>query len=104
MKSIIDGRRYDTTKSKLVFEWNNGCYKGDFYRRERDLYQTKNGSWFVHNIGGALTDMSVSVGNNMSGGSEDIEPLTENQAYNFLERYNATDVIEKYFVDQIQDA
>ena len=104
MKKIIDGKRYDTSTAELIHEWHNGQYPNDFKRREKNLYLTKKGAWFLHHIGGALTDMSVSCGGTSRAGSEDIEPITEDNAYEFLESHGGENVIEEYFPDRVQDA
>jgi hypothetical protein len=103
MIEIIDGKRYDTEKAELIFQYWNGKPRSDFKHRYKTLYRTKLGSWFIHHKGGALTDMGG------DGGSESIEPMTDiDQVYNFLERSSsdpeALKAIETYFPDRIVDA
>lgn len=85
-----------------------GRYPGDFKRREKTLYRTSKGAWFLHHVGGAMTDMAVSVGNNGYGGSEDIEPIDEDDAFGFLQAHSdesdAVAAIEEYFNDHVEDA
>lgn len=102
MIKIIDGKRYNTETAKEIFEWSNKKY-GNFQYRARTLYQTKNGNWFIYDDGGAMTDMAVSAGANSWSGSEDIKLVDEEEAFNFLEAYNAVEAIEKYFSNKIQD-
>jgi hypothetical protein len=104
MIAIIDGKRYDTDKAELIFQYWNGKPTNDFKYRTKTLYRTKLGSWFLHHYGGPLTDMGVD-----GGYSESIEPMTDiDQVYNFLERSSsepeALKAIETYFPDRIVDA
>ena len=108
MIRVIDGKRYDTEKAMRIYEWWNGCFQSDFNHRTKELYRTKNGAWFFFHVGGAMTDMGVSVGNNGRGGSETIEPVTDDDAYGFLESHSkdekAVKAIDIYFADRVVDA
>ena len=108
MIRVIDGKRYNTETAEQVVYWDNGHYAGDFKLRQKTLYRTAKGNWFIHHVGGALTDMAVTVGSNGYGGSSDIEPLTDQDAFAFLEsrsdQDDAREAIEKYFADQVEDA
>ena len=108
MIQVIHGLRFNTDTSELVFNHWNGRSTSDFGYRSKTLYRTSKGAWFIHHVGGALTDMSVSVGNNGRGGSADIEPVCENDAYGFLEAHSddseAMAAIEKFYSDRIQEA
>jgi len=103
MKKIIEGVRYNTETAKEVFHWEQGI-PGDFNYRSKTLYRTQKGSWFIHHVGGANTDMAVSVWDNSFSGSEDIEPIEEVEAFEFLQKYEGIDALEKYFGDKITDA
>ena len=108
MIRVIDGLRYNTETAQQVYDYSNGRMTSDFGYRSKTLYRTSKGAWFIHHVGGALTDMSVSVGNNGRGGSADIEPVCENDAYGFLEAHSddseAMAAIEKFYSDRIQEA
>lgn len=108
MIKVVDGKRYNTETAEKVFGYWNGCSRSDFRFRTKKLYRTKNGAWFIHHDGGALTDMAVSVGNNGTGGSEDIEPVCITDAQAFLEAHSddeeALAGLEKYFHEKIIDA
>lgn len=107
MIKVISGRRYNTEKAEQVYHWWNGQYSSDFRYRQKTLYRTASGSWFFHHSGGPLSDMGVACGNGL-GGSESIEPCSDSEAYDFLERNSddsdAMEAIEKYFANQVQDA
>lgn len=107
MIQVIDGKRYNTEKAAKVFCYWNGYSTSDFHYRTKTLYLTQSGNWFIHHRGGALSDMSVSVGNGR-GGSESIEPVSSDDAYGFLEANSddsdALAAIEKHFASKIVDA
>lgn len=108
MIKIIDGKRYNTEKAECVFSYWNGYSTSDFHYRTKTLYRTQGGAWFIHHEGGALTDMAVSVGNGGKGGSEDIEPVSDEDAFGFLQAHSddseALEAIEKHFANRVQDA
>lgn len=108
MIKVIDGKRYNTDTAEHVFSRDNGQLCTDFRHRSKDLYRTSKGAWFIHHVGGPLTDMAVSVGNGHTGGSQRIEPVCDEDAYGFLEKHSddtqAREAIEKYFADQVEDA
>lgn len=104
MKKVINGKVYDTEKAKLVHEWNNGNMPGDFKYREKKLYRTKKGNWFLHHVGGAMTDMAKPVGNNNTSGSESIETISEEDAIGFLESHGGDEVILNYFPERVEEA
>ncbi len=104
MKRIIDGKVYNTETAELVLSWDNRRAVNDFKRREKDLYLTKKGNWFIYHYGGPMTDMAVGVGNNAYGGSENIEPITPENAFRFLCSHGGAVEAEKYFADKIEEA
>lgn len=108
MIKVIDGKRYNTETAELVFEYSNGLPLSDFRYRSKVLYCTAKGNWFIHHVGGAMTDMAVSVGNNGRGGSEDIEPVDAEDAFGFLQAHSddqqALEGIEKYFAFRVEEA
>ena len=104
MKAIINGKRYDTEKAELIHEWSNGKYTNDFNYREKNLYRTKSGSWFMHHVGGALTDMAKPAGSNSTTGSENLETVTPDEAFRFLCEHGGEDAAEEFFPDKIQEA
>ncbi|WP_400244970.1 hypothetical protein AB3U99_01210 [Niallia sp. JL1B1071] len=103
MIKIIDGKRYNTDTAEEICDWTNGKF-GKFEYREKTMFRTKKGNWFIYHYGGPMTDMAISAGMNSWSSSEDIEPVTEKQALDFLEKYNGYKAIEKYFPNQLQDA
>lgn len=108
MIKVIDGKRYNTDTAESIHEYSNGHFTSDFRFRTKDLMRTTKGAWFIHHVGGAMSDMSVGVGSNGRGGSEDIEPVSDDDAYGFLEAHSgeagAEAAIDKHFADRVQDA
>ena len=107
MIQVIDGKRYNTETATLIFEYWNGHMQSDFKHRTKSLYLTPKGSWFIHHVGGALTDMAQSIGNS-SHGSACVEAITADDAYGFLESHSdepeALASMNKHFADKIVDA
>ena len=107
MIQIIDGKRYNTETAKFIFEHWNGYTTLDFKYRTKGLYLTAKDSWFLHHVGGALTDMAKTIGNSSHGG-ECIEPITSDDAHGFLEAHSddeeALAAMNKYFSEKIVDA
>ena len=103
MKKIIDRKVYDTDNAELVHYWSNGFSNSDFSFREKTLYRTAKGNWFVHHEGGGLTDMARSFGDCVGAG-EDIVAMSAEEALAFLQKHNAVECVEKWFADSIEDA
>ena len=87
MKKVIDGKRYDTATATGVESWDNGLSRNDFRHCSEELYRTKNGNYFLHGEGGAMTRWSESNGNT-SWGSSGIEALSPADALSWLESHN----------------
>ena len=108
MIRVINGLRYNTETAEQVYFWNNGHYEGDFKLRVKSLYRTPKGAWFLYHRGGAMTDMAVSVGGGGTGGSSDLEAISADDAYGFLEAHSddsdAMEAIESFFPDRVVDA
>lgn len=96
MKKIINGKKYDTETASLIHEWDNGHYPGDFEACEEALYRTRKGAYFLAGSGGPMSKYAVSSGNS-TGGGEDITPLSETEAREWLEQHDGSDEIESTF-------
>jgi hypothetical protein len=103
MKKVIDGKMYNTETAEKVYCWDNGRYGNDFRYRSKDLYKTKKGNWFIYHEGGAMTDMAISCGSNNYSGSENIEVVSEKDAFAFLTSHGGTEEAEKYFSEMIEE-
>jgi len=103
VRQVIEGKLYDTETATLIHNWTNGRYAGDFKFREKSLFCTKKGAYFIHHVGGAMTDMAVPAGNGM-GGSQSIEPIDETTAIRFLESHGGSEKIIEYFPEYVEEA
>ena len=108
MITVINGKRYNTETADRIYEHWNGCNSGDFRYRTKTLYRTAKGAWFIHHVGGAMSDMSVPVGSNGRGGSERIEPVDNDDAFGLLQAHSdeseAQEAIDKHFAERVVDA
>lgn len=107
MVKVINGKRYNTDTAEEIYCHGNGRSYRDFGYRYKTLYRTKSGAWFLHHEGGAMTDMATRCGNSYSGGA-DIEAISEDDAYKFLEAHSDSDkaakAISERFGDRVTDA
>jgi hypothetical protein len=102
MTKVINGKRYDTKKAKLIASWCNGHCSNDFSYCSETLYVTSKGNYFLHGDGGAMSKYSVSVGNNR-GGSEDIIPMSHFEAFEWAQEHASPEELE-HFNDMIEEA
>ena len=105
MKAVIDRKRYDTETATAVASWDNGGGPSDFNHCEETLYVTKNGAYFLHGEGGALSKyaQSLEAGRARCGGSA-IVPMKPDEALDWLQAKQKVNAIEKYFPAAITDA
>lgn len=80
MRSRVNGKMYDTKRSKLLIEYTNGLYPDDFNYVGEDLYITPEGKYFLDGEGGAFTRYAVHVGRGWMRGAEKIIPISEDEA------------------------
>lgn len=102
MKKIIHSKRYDTDKAEMVAEHGNGRTWSDFRYCQETLYKTKEGTFFLHGEGGALSSWQESCGNGFQGGS-DIRLFTRGAAREWLEEKRFTEALEREFGNEIVD-
>jgi hypothetical protein len=87
MIKIIDGKRYSTNTAEKVAYWNNGLPESDFNECEEDLYRTKNGNYFLHGRGHAMTMWGTCIGQNSRGRGQGILAFTPDEALEWLEEH-----------------
>lgn len=85
MKKVIDGKTYNTATAEHLANWWNGCSSTDFGYCIEDLYRTKKGTYFIAGEGGAMSKYAQSCGYNSVCGGEDITPLSEFEAREWVE-------------------
>ena len=106
MKRIVGGRRYDTEGegTERIAEWDNGHFSTDFEYCEEALYRTAKGTYFIAGSGGPKSTYSQPCGSNSISGGSGIEPVTEDEAYDWLEQKGLTEAIEEHFADRVENA
>lgn len=103
MKMIFNGVVYDTETAKLIAKYYDVCNGNDLYSTNEEIYQTKNGRYFLYAKGGALSQYKK-VGYGTSSSGVTIKPLTENDVFEFLQNWNKVDLIESLFPSRIEEA
>jgi len=89
MKKVINRKRYDTDTAKRVASWTTGGSISDFRYASEELYRKKTGEFFIYGEGHAMTRWGKSSdGGNTRGWGEDIQPLTTEDAKDWVERYS----------------
>jgi hypothetical protein len=97
MKSVIDGKRYNTQVAEEIGSYSRG-YPGDFDRIDETLYKTAKGSYFLAGEGGPRSKYSRSPRQNEWTGGEGITPLSEVEAREWCERHGVdADTIASHF-------
>lgn len=97
MRQIINGKKYDTeTATKLHGYWN-GLSIRDFGHVEESLYQKKTNEFFIYGYGGPASKYAESCGQNTWSGGSAINPLTNEEAKKWAERYMGADKFESIF-------
>lgn len=95
MKKIINGKKYDTATAKAVGEWDNG-YCGSHQYCNETLYLKRTGEYFLYGEGGPASKYCTYYGSMRSAG-EDIIPLTESEAREWVEKHLTADNYEEIF-------
>jgi hypothetical protein len=103
MKQIIEGKVYNTETAELIGSAHNGYSTSDFRRKTEKLYHTMKGSFFLHGIGGAMTEYGEDCGDSRSGGHKLI-PMTEQAAFVWAQEHLSTDIVEDIFGHLVQEA
>lgn len=90
MKKIINGHLYNTdTASKIGF-WNNGYKIPSMCYCSETLYKKRNGEFFLHGYGGALSAYGEFFGNIRRWGNR-IIPLTLKEAKGWAKKHISLD-------------
>lgn len=104
MRRVIEGKVYDTEKAIMVAEAEFGV-SGDFRHWHEALYKTAKGNYFLYGEGGPMTKYARDLGNNTTGGSSAITPLSRQEALRWCEEHDVdAEVIEKEFGDMVEEA
>lgn len=103
MKKVINGRRYDTEKATKVGEGSASCSVTDFSYWTEELYQKRNGEFFLHGQGGPMTRYARRIDTNSWSGGEELLPLTADDAKAWAERNLDADEYEAIFGEVAED-
>lgn len=103
MKRIIKGKRYDTFTARRVAEWENMPYATDMDWYCENLYQKRNGEYFLHGAGNARSKYAKNLGDNHWGASETIIPLSYESARQWAEEHMDADDYEREFGEVSED-
>ena len=90
MKKIINGKMYNTETADWIANYWNQRSSTDFRHVDENLYRKKTGEFFLQGEGGPLTSYARACGNAYCSG-ENIRPLTEDEAREWLEEYGTAD-------------
>lgn len=96
MRSIINGKKYDTNTANLLLEWDNGL-RTDFRFCSECLYKKNNGEFFIAGEGGPLSKYAESCDGGCLSEGERIVPITEMRARRWAETHASTDEFEEIF-------
>lgn len=96
MIKIINGKTYntDTAKKVEVYQYSN---QTDFGYVCEGLYLTKKGQWFLHYVGGPMSQYGKTVGNNQRGWGEGIRLLDEAEVKEWMEQHADAETYQTYF-------
>lgn len=96
MKKIIDGKKYDTTTATKIYEWSDG-YANDFAYIEETLYRKRNGEYFIHGYGGAMSRYATPAGQNSWSDGSMIIPVSYDSARDWMEQHADVEDYEREF-------
>ncbi len=96
MRKIINGKRYNTESAKFI-GYTQYSHPGDFAYWRVELYQKITGEFFIYGEGGPMSSYARTTGQNETSGSEEIRPLTLQEARKWAEKYLDGDVVEETF-------
>ena len=96
MKKVINGKLYNTETAELIDNYSNGLSNRDFRNITEELYRKKNGEFFLYGYGGPLTKYRERCGD-MWGSGENIIPITEAEAKEWLETHSTTETYIEVF-------
>ena len=105
MKSVIEGKSYNTDTAIEICSWDNE-HTG-FTQYSETIYKTAKGAYFLYGEGGAASPYSQPSGDNGFIGGSKIIALTEAEALERLERGDDSDsvqAIEEHFAHMIEEA
>lgn len=96
MKKIVKGKMYDTETATAVGSWSYGRGR-DLDRVEETLYVKKNGEFFLHGLGGPMSQYCQHIACNEWSGGEDILCVSTARAKEWMEKHLDADTYIRLF-------
>lgn len=103
MKKVINSKLYNTETAKKCGEYEPNPYRSDFSWYCETLYLKKTGEFFLHGDGNAASKYNKSCGLNEWSGSEEIKPLTYDEAQKWAEEHLDGDEYIAIFGEPAED-
>lgn len=102
MNKVINGKRYDTDRAKMLAE-RTYSDPGDFRYLREVLYVKRTGEFFLFGEGGPMSKYREWINDHSWTGGEAIKPMTEQEARAWAEQYLDGDEYEKIFGEVEED-
>jgi len=96
MKKIINGKKYNTETARVVGAVGHE-YPSDLRYWREELYRKKTGEFFLYGKGGPMSKYARRTAQNEWSGGEEIIPLTEKEAREWVETYLSAEEYEQIF-------
>ena len=105
MKKIIDGLLYDNEADNVepIAQAESTAQRGDFTWWKEWLYRTESGRFFLYGEGGPRSRYAKAYAGGASG-SSDIRALSEDEAYDWMERHAPAHRTVDVFPDRVEQA
>lgn len=97
MKTIINGKLYDTETAKYIACFDNGLPHNDFNYYYEEFYRKKTGEFFLYGEGGAASPYCEYLPGGMRGYGENIIPIELYEAKEWAEEHLSTEYYIEIF-------
>lgn len=104
MIRVINGKRYNSNTATKVAGYWNGLGIEDYKYESRSLYLTKQKNWFLIFYGSTGIEDDDYYDEKYPDDDSGLRPMTDDEAFQWLESHEKTVSLEKYFADRIEDA
>jgi hypothetical protein len=85
MRSIFNGKTYDTTTAEQICSLSCDYHPGDARRHGTALYMTKKGAFFLSGSGGPLSMWAIAGGQNTWGSGSGLRVISQDEARAHME-------------------
>lgn len=106
MRKVVDGVLYDTEAEGVeeIVSFSNNLPYSDFEHVKESLYRTAKGRFFLAGGGGPMSKYATSVPGGGTSGSKDITPMSEEDAFQWLERHQFVSELQELFPEKLECA